>query len=391
MEKKQILITTIGKFPHVGGKSVHIETLTRSLPKASNGKFSPKVLSFSDLGPFVQTFCSLPRVFKDIPLDFVLRRYFLKKHLGKEILSQVPLFLVQESSSFQLAEYAGKPFILTVHGSSCDEYASSKAIPFGGRSYKKLLQEEIEAAKRAAFVITVDTNLKNQILERSHIDGSKVTVLPNTVDTDVFSPEMNKKAQKEALGLNPSDFVTVVVRRLVPKNGVQFAILALAKLQQKNVKLVVAGDGPERKSLEELVAQLHLEDKVVFLGAIQHHRTPELLRCADLCLIPSVPDQNVVEATSISALEAMATALPVVASGIGGLKELLEGGAGVLVPPADPEALAAAWKNIINNPVFGESLGVKARAKVLQEYSLDKWIGTYIDLIERTIEASTGR
>jgi len=303
----------------------------------------------------------------------------------------VPLFLVQESSSFQLAEYAGKPFILTVHGSSCDEYASSKAIPFGGRSYKKLLQEEIEAAKRAAFVITVDTNLKNQILERSHIDGSKVTVLPNTVDTDVFSPEMNKKAQKEALGLNPSDFVTVVVRRLVPKNGVQFAILALAKLQQKNVKLVVAGDGPERKSLEELVAQLHLEDQVVFLGAIQHHRTPELLRCADLCLIPSVPDQNVVEATSISALEAMATALPVVASGIGGLKELLEGGAGVLVPPADPEALAAAWKNIIDNPVFGESLGVKARAKVLQEYSLDKWIGTYIDLIERTIEASTGR
>ena len=167
--------------------------------------------------------------------------------------------------------------------------------------------------------------------------------------------------------------------------------MALAKLQQKNVKLVVAGDGPERKSLEELVAQLHLEDQVVFLGAIQHHRTPELLRCADLCLIPSVPDQNVVEATSISALEAMAMALPVVASGIGGLKELLEGGAGVLVPPADPEALAAAWKNIIDNPVFVESLCVKARAKVLQEYSLDKWIGTYIDLIERTIEASTGR
>ncbi|MDD4263297.1 MAG: glycosyltransferase family 4 protein [Firmicutes bacterium] len=391
MAKKTILITTIGKYPHLGGKSVHINSLEQLMSKYSDGEFEPTVLSFSDLRTFSQMICSSPRVFSNIPLDFALRRAFLLNKLKKIDLTDMPVMLIQDSPAFLLAKKVSKPFILTIHGSSADEYASKKDIVFGDSNYRKLLQEEIDAAKKASFVITVDTNLKNQIIARSHIDSSRVISLPNTVDPQVFYPAKNKAEFKKAHGYSSKDFVTVLTRRLVPKNGVHIAILALALLDRPNVKLVIAGDGKERESLNELVLKLNLEGQVRFLGALEHQKTPDLLKCADLCLLPSIPDQNVIEATSISALEAMASSAPIIASNIGGLKELLDKEAGLLVKPNDAEALKAAWQTIIDNPELGDSLGKRARKKVLEEYSMEIWIKTYLNLIRQTIKEGTRR
>lgn len=373
----EVLILTIGKYPHLGGKSVHINYLEKLLPQYN---ISTKIVSFSDLNPLERNICHLPRLFSNLALDFTLRRFFLARKLcHNDYKKDHPLYLIQDTPAYPLAK--DKPFILTIHGSAADEYASKKDIKKNSSSYKKLLREEVLAAQKASAVITVDTNLKNQIIARSHIDSSKVTVLKNAVDSELFSPPVNKSSCKRQLGFNSDDYLTLVLRRLVPKNGVKYAIMALALLQQKQVKLLIAGDGPEKTSLERLVSSYNLKDQVIFWGAVPHEKTPSLLQAADLALIPSVPHANVIEATSISALEAMACSLPIIASSIGGLVELLAPDAAYLIPPNDSQALARAWQQMIDNPELASTFARKARAKVLQEYSLTEWAKTYTELI----------
>jgi len=99
-----------------------------------------------------------------------------------------------------------------------------------------------------------------------------------------------------------------------------------------------------------------------------------------------VPDHNVIEATSISALEAMATGLPVVASSIGGLSELFSCQEGILVPPRDPEAIKTAWVSLLEDPVLAQSLGQKAIAKVRKEYANEQWLSKYTTIISRVLK-----
>ncbi len=382
---QKILILTIGKYPHLGGKSVHIDNLEKLLPKHS---IAPRVVSFSDLGLLEKSICSLPRLFSNLSLDFSLRRFFLAQKLRLiDPKKDCPLYLVQDTPAYPLAK--DKPFILTIHGSAADEYASQKEIEKNSPTYLKLLHEEISAAQKASAVITVDTNLKNQIMARSHIDSSKVTVLPNAVDSNLFYPPLDKSSLKKQLGFSSDDYLTLVLRRLVPKNGVKYAILALSLLQRQQVKLLIAGEGPEKASLERLVSSLNLNEQVIFWGAVPHEKTPRLLQAADLALIPSIPDRNVIEATSISALEAMASSLPIIASSIGGLVELLAPDLGLLIPPKNSEALSKAWRQMIDNPKQALAFGSRARQKVLQEYSVTKWCKTYAKLIANCLRGDS--
>lgn len=383
-KKLKILIITIGKYPHIGGKSTHIDTLLRLLP---NEGIYPEVLSLSAISPLKQRIAYFPRTFRNLSLDFSLRRYFLKKELNKKYpQSEYPVVLIQDSPAYLLAQ--NRPFIFTLHGSACDEYVSQKTITKANKSYSILLNEEKEAAQKASFVITVDSNLKKQIMERSGITENKVVALPNTVDTSVFSPveDKDKRAIRKELGLPEEANICLVLRRLVPKNGVKFAIEALSLLNRPEAMLIIAGDGPERTLLEDLVEKLNLKEKVCFLGSVEHSRVPQLLQAADLSLVPSVPDFGVVEATSIGALEAMASALPVIASDIGGLTELLSPDAGILVPPKDPKAIKDAWESLLNDKELALEYSKRARLKVETDFSPQKWAKTYANLINLTLK-----
>lgn len=386
-KSKQLLILTIGKYPHIGGKSTHIETLNKTLPRFN---LIPKIISFSSISPVKRGISVLPRLFTNISLDFAIRRHFLQSQINKLSLKDFPIMLVQDTPSYPLSQikHNKRPFILTLHGSAADEYASKKEIQPHDKVYKQLLNEEIEAAQKAFAVITVDTNLKNQLEARSKIDEKKVIVLPNTVDTAEFYPPLNKDAAKRAFGFCETSNIAVVIRRLVPKNGVEYAIRALGLLERDDIKLVIAGDGQEMAFLKKLVLELSLKNKVVFLGPIPHSKTKKLLQAADIALLPSIPDRNVIEATSISALEAMASSLPIIASSIGGLKELISPDVGLLVPPKSPEAIKEAWEILLNNPDYAKELGIKARARVLEKYSLENWSKTYVELIYEAINQS---
>ena len=150
------------------------------------------------------------------------------------------------------------------------------------------------------------------------------------------------------------------VGRLEPHKGVATLVEAVASVP--GCSLDVVGDGPERETLERLIAARRLSDRVRIRGYTSHDDLPDVYRGFDILAVPSLETPRWVEQFGRVAVEGMATALPVVASDSGSLPEVI-GGAGVLVPPADPSALAAALQRLCDDATERGRLGTRGRER----------------------------
>lgn len=208
------------------------------------------------------------------------------------------------------------------------------------------------------------------------LTGGDVSVeaLTNGVDTERFRPKAGKADRSER---RPR---IVVPRRLFSKNGVEFLVRALPGVRARvpDVEVLVVGDGPERSALERLARELGVTDSVRFLGARPHAEMPRLLASSDLAVIPSL-----MEATSVAGLEAMACGVPVVASRVGGLPEIIDDEVGRLVPPGDPDALAKAIVDLLRSP-SRDALGKRARERVVSRWSNARLVERHVR-IYRTV------
>jgi glycosyltransferase involved in cell wall biosynthesis len=133
-------------------------------------------------------------------------------------------------------------------------------------------------------------------------------------------------------------------------------------------KLLLAGEGPSRKELEDFVQQNRLSDSVQFLGLRKD--TPLLLKAMDILVSSSTK-----EAFAINLIEAMYMGLPCVATNIGGTPELvIDGQTGILVEPADSEALSRAIKELLNRPDLAKEYGEAGKKRALESFTMDKYI-----------------
>ena len=186
-----------------------------------------------------------------------------------------------------------------------------------------------------------------------------VLVIPYGVDLDLFAPLPRAS--------RPDGRVTVgAVSRLSPEKGFGYLLRAVAALRDRGVPIdvVLAGDGPSRVTLGRLTDELVLRDRVEFLGEIAHDDVPAVLQRLDIFAMPSTW-----EGFGVSALEASAMELPVVASNIHGIPDVvLDGETGILLPPADVPALADAIARLAMDAALRRSMGVAGRAFVEREY-----------------------
>ena len=204
--------------------------------------------------------------------------------------------------------------------------------------------------------------------------GVKVEALANGVETDVFrrvSPTLPETERRRI----------VVPRRLFHKNGVEFLVKAMPLIAERvDAEAVIVGDGPERESLEDLTGELGMTDRIHFLGAQTHSEMPGILSSAELAVFPSL-----MEATSVAALESMACELPVAASDVGGLPELIDGEVGGLFESGNPTALAETVISLLGRDDLS-TLGARARARVVEKWSnarlVDRHLEVYGSLIE---------
>ena len=207
--------------------------------------------------------------------------------------------------------------------------------------------------------------------------GVRVEALTNGVETSLFrrvSPTLEAvPAGRRRL---------VVPRRLFPKNGVEYFVRAMPEITQRvDVEAVVIGDGPERGTLERLAGEMGMSERIRFLGARPHADMPGLLSSADLAVFPSL-----MEATSVAALESMACELPVAASRVGGLPQIVDERVGALFEPADPGSLAREVIGLLEGGRLRE-LGANARRGVVEKWSnerlVDRHLAIYEDVIAR--------
>jgi glycosyltransferase involved in cell wall biosynthesis len=214
--------------------------------------------------------------------------------------------------------------------------------------------------------------------------GRAVDRVPKGVDVERFQPEGADLRERFAL---QGKRVVVTVARLVPLKNVRLLIDALALLRRRlpDVHLLVVGDGPQREALERSAAGFGIGESVTFAGRIDHEETPAWFRSGDVFALSSDFDNS-----PNAVLEAMACGLPVAATDVGGVRELVGSAGAVLVRPRDTDALAGALERYLASPEEARAAGMRNRARTLTEFS---WRASALRLLavyDRVIAARGG-
>jgi len=272
------------------------------------------------------------------------------------------------------------PIVETVHGPALYEAQMGGSIR-GPRHREFILRCERRAFASAKRLIAVDSGQAAILRNDYDVDPSRIAVIFNSVNV----AEVRRLASARLLR-GPREPYFLVPRRLVPKTGVGYAIEALARMPNKTVGLVIAGQGSMRDELEQLAASLGVAERTQFLGSVPRLQLLPLYPHALGILVPSVPSNGVVEATSLAVMEAMACGTVAIASGIGGLAELIaDGQTGLLVPPADPEALAKAMTKVMEDQPFRQRILEAAKRKVENDYDAAAWLARVVAVYEQCL------
>jgi glycosyltransferase involved in cell wall biosynthesis len=243
------------------------------------------------------------------------------------------------------------------------------------------------AARKAAAIISVSKEAAERMARDWGIPASKLVALPNGVDVNRFRPAGDSDERgriRQELGMPPAAKVAVCVANLMPIKSIDLLLDAWRQLpgDQRQARLLIVGDGPMREELQRLAERLQCADSVTFLG----HRedVPALLRSADLFVVSSR-----YEACSIAILEAMATGLAVVATDVGGNRELVETGkTGWLVPPDRADLLASAVSAAFKDDHLRQRCGQNARTIATERHSLDECARRYATLFHSLLNPS---
>jgi len=229
------------------------------------------------------------------------------------------------------------------------------------------------AADRATFarvdsLAAVSEHVREQFRARFGLDRPRTRVLYNGVDASRFRP---------ATGARPpsAELTFVSVAHLVTHKGIDVLLRAFARVPAP-VRLRVVGDGPELAALDALARSLRISPRVEFLGL--RDDVPELLRSADAYVHPTF-----VEGFGNAVAEAMSSGVAVIASRVGGIPEVVEAGvSGLLVPPGDEDALAAAMTRVAADPELRARLGEHARRRVLARFTVEASVAGHLDWCE---------
>lgn len=377
----RIAIATIFDYPHPGGLSTHVDTLAAALRRRGHElrfltprRVSPLGLLLLARAPSLL----LQRLGQDRGRIWAHAQRLRILRSGMRALPAGLPVIAEDAMAAIAAHGAGHPTLLTVHGYLMREAVSRRGVEAGGPGAQYLEQREREGYAAADRILAVDQRIAGYV--RDLVGREDVLVLPNFIDLSWADAFPDRAEARQRLGLR--DIPTVLCpRRLTPKNGVHVAVEAMAHLP--GVQLCVVGGGAELDALRRLAAEIGVSDRVLFTGALAHAAMTPYYAAADAVVIPSVPVAGVEEATSISAIEGMASGRPVVASAIGGLRELIaDGETGYLVPPGDAAALASALRAALGG---GPEVARRAREAIARRHSADAAAALFEDLLQALI------
>ncbi|NIM19919.1 MAG: glycosyltransferase [Candidatus Latescibacteria bacterium] len=190
--------------------------------------------------------------------------------------------------------------------------------------------------RRCEKVLSVSESLKDEIVKLG-IDEARVAVIPNGIDLELFARTAKKKA-RQIIGMDEEAPICVCVGRMSPEKGVDVVVRALEHVQTEGLRLLLVGSGSEEDRLKTLATQLNVDEKIMFAGEKAYTEIPNWLCASDVLVLPS---RN--EGHPNAVLEALACGVPVIASRVGGVPEIITSPElGLLVDPDNPVQLARA-------------------------------------------------
>lgn len=276
----------------------------------------------------------------------------------------------------KLAKRYGKPFVLTQHNTFI-EYDSF----FDDVERLNDFAIGKETLKEADKIITVSNATKDYVLSLG-AKPEKIKVLHNGVDLVRFRPLIGKRAEiRRKLGISQDAIVVLTVRRLVYKNGIDTLIDSANIAVRLNPKVVflVVGKGPDLNSVQIKIRELGIENNFKLTGFVSDEDLPFYYNASDFFALPSKSGEGL----PLVALEAMACGLPVIATNVGGIKEILMEDYGKLVPPNRPDTMAKAVLEFSN--VDWSSRRLELRAVMEEKYSWDKNVEALVGIYEELI------
>lgn len=231
-----------------------------------------------------------------------------------------------------------------------------------------------------AFIAT--TTEINEGLQKDGFSLKKINKIPNFIDFTIFSPGSShvKSKIKMKLGYKNNKVVTFS-GRFIPRKGVNFLLEAWGEVVTNfpDLRLLLLGDGPLLEEMREQVTGMGIDSSVDFKGSVHH--IIDFLHATDIFVLPSLQ-----EGMPNSLLEAMACGLPVVATRIGGVVDIVRDGEnGILVEPGDSKGLVRGILKILQDEDFARSIASNAFQTIRECYSLDKIVPRYVELYKSLV------
>ncbi len=237
------------------------------------------------------------------------------------------------------------------------------------------MRRRLEAAGRSRVdgFVAISSAVRNALCSAG-ADPARIHLIPNGVDIEAVRAEAAAHPLPDVFdGAGP---VVGCIGRLAPVKGVEYFIRMAAALSVRmpHVRFVVAGSGPQESRLREIAYAAGLGEHLRFLGHVPS--AASVIGACEVVVIPSLS-----EGFSLVAAEAMALAKPVVATRVGGVTDVVaDGETGLLVPPADPEALAAAVARLLADPDLARTMGTAGARRAEEHFTLDRMVRGYLEL-----------
>jgi glycosyltransferase involved in cell wall biosynthesis len=250
---------------------------------------------------------------------------------------------------------------------------------FEGERLRRLLDRWV-VARFSDAVIAVSEADRSRMISTVKMPSSRVVLIPNGIS---WPADSDPHVVRNELGIDPDAPVLAMTAVLRPQKAIDVILGAMAILGRTypNVRLLLVGPG-ESRDLRAAAARLGVADAVSFMGP--RRDVADVLAGANVGVLSSD-----FEGSPLAVLEYMAAGLPVVATDVGGLPQMVQhGSTGFLVPPRDPGALAASVGRLLDDPVLARSMGERGRARQQRDFSTETMVKHVSDLYERLLTAN---
>ncbi|MBU1151475.1 glycosyltransferase family 4 protein [Patescibacteria group bacterium] len=362
--------------PQSGGAELQMFLLAKFLNK---DKYKPILVCGNS--PELNTWCEKFQK-EDIPVIRIetaskhsTKHYTTLKQIIKEEKPDLLHAHIWNPASCRYAYLAAKhthtPMIITEH----DPFA----LPLLKNLIKKYLIKPLQK------IITVSKNNANLLRKLYPAHSQKIEVIHNGIDTNWwqsqllrFTEEDRKEIKTQLFHAKENTLIVTTIAELHERKGLKYLIQAIPSVVEKypNTKFVIIGEGKERANLEKLVSKLKMEAHVSLIG--RQSEIPKLLKASNIFVLPSLR-----EAFGLVNAEAMISPLPVVASDVGGISEIVKNGeTGILVEPKDSKGLTRGINQLIASPKLREKMAIAGFERVQKHFSADAMAKEYEKVYE---------